>query len=317
MVTEKYNDIHVAFATDANFVQHLCCAMASILKNASSNDYLHFHILTDGLSEKAMENIKTVQKLGNGDVEFININSELFKDVVIPPNTQWTIATWFRLILAEVLPKLERVIYLDGDISVLTSLWDLYNTDLGENFYAAVEDISIKKHTKRLGLDRYYNAGVLLINLEKWRSDKIADKLLEYAVNNTDKIVYLDQDVLNVVLQGKIKTIDDKWNCQVLEPGGMPSQRFNRIAEKGIIHFIGVRKPWGKSLCPFRFIYLKYLMMTPYRAEVLKIIPKYIQAFVSFICKGVLKIRISKGRSYLVLLGMTLYDSCKNKEELE
>ncbi len=313
MMTEKYNDIHVAFATDANFVQPLCCAIASILKNANSNDYLHFHILTDGLSEKAMENIKTVQKLGNGDVEFININSELFKGVVIPPNTQWTIATCFRLILAEVLPKLERVIYLDCDISVLTSLWDLYNTDLGENFCAAVEDILTKKIAKRLGLDRYYNSGVLLINLEKWRSDKIADKLLEYAVNNTDKIVYLDQDVLNVVLQGKIKTIDDKWNCQFAGPNNILSNRFNCIEKKGIIHFIGRCKPWGKSLRPFSFIYLKYLLMTPYRAEGLKFILKYIQAFV----KWVLKIRISKKRSYLVLLGMTLYDSCKNKEELE
>ena len=122
----------------------------------------------------------------------------------------------------------------------------------------------------RLNLDKYFNAGVMLVNLDKWRRDGIQQKLFEYVEKNSDKILWGDQDVLNVVLQDGIKYIDKRWNAQVGEYEHCND--FNKIGEEAyILHYIGKVKPWQPgNKNPFKEMYFKYFNMTPAECKIIK-----------------------------------------------
>lgn len=101
---------------------------------------------------------------------------------------------------------MEKLIYLDCDIIVRHSIAKLYDIDIEDYLLGAVyhnDKLSVNNGAfKRLHIpveQGYFNAGVLLINLKKWREEHIYEKSIEFLRNNSESIVNHDQDVLNVV----------------------------------------------------------------------------------------------------------------------
>ena len=261
--------IPVAFSCDDNYTKHLYCAITSIISNKDVSDEFVFYVLIDTLNDsnkKALEGL--CDKYGI-EINFIKINKEDFKNCPITKSCPHiSIATYYRFILPSVLQNLDKLIYLDCDITVQKSIRELYDIDISDYYFGAVKDILFSESTKRLNVEKYCNAGIMLINLKKWREEDIEQKLFDWAKNNIDKIKCVDQDVLNYVMQDGIKYIDLKFNCQVGSYDVCYKEGFNQNAKNAcILHHIGVEKPWSRQCkSPLRFQYYKYLLKTPYKA---------------------------------------------------
>lgn len=127
--------------------------------------------------------------------------------------------TFARIVLPRVLPvTCGRALYLDGDILVLDALEELWNIDLGDAVLGAVPDYyqdSVASNgpsaTSGPQVKRYFNAGVLLIHLAKWRNERLSEKALEY-LDRFPTAEYSDQDALNSVCNGQWKVLEPTWN---------------------------------------------------------------------------------------------------------
>ena len=266
--------IPVVFACNNNFTQHLCSTMSSIIENSAPDEEFKFYILNTKKNLNYL-NKRIISKYNKNKARVIYITldnrADMFNNMPLTKSCKHiSIETYYRFLLADLFPFYEKIIYLDCDTTVLTSLTKLYDTDINGYYCGVVSDVLAKDSMIRLNLDKYFNAGVMLVNLDKWRRDGIQQKLFEYVEKNSDKILWVDQDVLNVVLQDGIKYIDKRWNAQVGEYEHCYSSGFNDIGKEAyILHYIGCSKPWQPgSKNPFREVYFKYLNMTGWECRI-------------------------------------------------
>ena len=274
----NYTEIPIVFSCDNNYIAHLCSTMASILINKNDNVIPYFYILNDGISTKNKKRIESLKKLSSFKYKYILVNKNQFSNAPMTVK-HISLSTYYRYVIAEVLDECDKVIYLDCDLNVLSDLTELYNTDIDNYYIAGVIDILHEDNTERLNLEKYINAGVLLLNLKKIRQDNITKKLFNYTKENIDIIKWQDQDVINVVMQNGIMYIDKKWNAQVGAYKACYTSGFNTIGETAnIVHYIGFDKPWLLySNNPFKHIYWKYLSYTPYKHMKIQYSLKYLK----------------------------------------
>jgi lipopolysaccharide biosynthesis glycosyltransferase len=197
----------------------------------------------------------------------------------LPSQTLFTPAMWYRILLPELLPDVERVLYMDVDTIALDSLSPLWDLDLGDAYVAAVTNVFQPNHLHRpaeLGLagpEVYFNSGVLVLNLDAMRRDGAADGVREYALGHPE-IEWPDQDALNVVLGERRLALHPRWNLMnsVLIFDHAKSVFgadvvAEAIANPAIRHFEGpsVNKPWH-YLCgrEMREVYERHRRATPW-----------------------------------------------------
>lgn len=254
------NKINIALSCDENYSKYAGIVIASILANAKNTDILDIYILDGGISEKSKEKILSLKNIKNCNIEFVNIDDSLFEDYKnIQTHHYISIAACYRLKLATLLPNVDKIIYLDCDVTVCSSLKELFNINLGNSVIAGVRDIDlgIKNYQPQ-----YINSGVLLIDLNKIRTQNIENELLEYTKKNINNIKMGDQEIINNVLNNKILNIDEKYNVQ----SECYIRRSSFTKNPVIIHFIGDKKPWHfGSWSVHKDLYFKYLQMTPWK----------------------------------------------------
>jgi lipopolysaccharide biosynthesis glycosyltransferase len=169
-------------------------------------------------------------------------------------------ATYARFLITNRLPKeISKVLYLDADILVLDDLGSLCETDLGAAVVGAVVDERVTGHIKRGNtslrgmplpcVQDYFNAGVLLIDLAKWRAERISQRAIEYLELYPDS-AFSDQDALNVACDGRWKRLDPRWNYFQIDLKKSISDLSDQ-QRPGIIHFQGWSKPWDPSSLNF------------------------------------------------------------------
>ena len=252
-------EINVCISCDENYAKYASVVIASILSNACGDDILHFYILDGNISDESRSKILTLTKIKNCKIDFSKVDEtklEIYKQ--INTHEYITLPAYYRLILSELLPDVDKIIYLDCDIVVNTSLKDLFEADLGENIIAGVLDARVK-HKKKWKNSKYINSGMIVFDLDKIRKENIEQKFFEYTKQNIDKIETGDQDVINFTLKDRIKILPDEWNVQV---SGFAS-RTSFTNHPKIIHYIGCDKPWVFGSCTFfKDLYFKYLQMT-------------------------------------------------------
>jgi lipopolysaccharide biosynthesis glycosyltransferase len=256
--------IPVCFSTDDNYAQHMGVCMASVLKNKHENDEIYFYVLDGGISEKNKRKILKLKSIAGFEIEFIKVDKTIFVNCPIKDIDYVSLATYYRLILPDVCKHEDKLIYLDCDIIVRSSLSGLMAENLDGYYAGAVEDKPF-----RAASSEFCNAGVLLINAKSWREDNITDKLFEYIANNSEKIPQHDQDTLNLVLNDKIKRLAKCYNVQVSWTEFEAASGFDEI-ESGktavIIHYVGNLKPWNyANSSPFAGLYFEYIKLTPWR----------------------------------------------------
>ena len=249
--------INVCLATDENYLKYMATSMVSILKTANKTDDLCFYILCNKISNDSKDYIKSLKKIKNFSIDFLDINIKDFIDFPrIGPHISNT--GYFRYKIAELCHNISKIIYLDCDVIVKQSLTELFETDIGDYYLAGVEDVGYyywrEKNPKFIYKNCFYiNTGVLLINLEVWRQNNLYNKLVDFTIKEADKIEIGDQDVINAVCKGKIKELDYKWNVQDSFYRKKPERCYNPNCSKiieasknpAIIHYTNIKKPWN------------------------------------------------------------------------
>ena len=252
--------INVCLSCDENYAVYAGVVISSILANANQEDNLHFYILDGGISDIKKQQILSLKSIKDCEVNFVKINEEDFADYkCVCTHKYITIATYYRLKLASLLPNIDKIIYLDCDMVVNSSLESLYNTNLDNYLAAGVQDINKKVIRKN---PSYVNAGMLVFNLDSIRKENIEEKFLQYTQDNFETIKCGDQTIINEVCKERIKVLDDSWNVQ----SSNFTNRSSYTNEPKIIHFVAKNKPWsGNSFSYHKNLYFKYLQLTPWK----------------------------------------------------
>ncbi|MFQ3418521.1 lipopolysaccharide 3-alpha-galactosyltransferase, partial [Escherichia coli] len=182
------------------------------------------------------------------------INCDKLKS--LPSTKNWTYATYFRFIIADYFyHKHEKILYLDADIACKGSIKELLDYQFSTNEIAAVvaeRDVEWWQNrasvltTPQLA-SGYFNAGFLLINIDEWNLNNISSKAIEMLRDPdwVSKITHLDQDVLNVLLNGKVKFISEKYNTRYSINYELKDKVDNPVNDDTVfIHYVGPTKPW-------------------------------------------------------------------------
>lgn len=252
--------INVCLACDNNYAKYAGVVVASVLANSKDDESLNFYILDGGISESKKTEILSLKSIKDCKIEFVQIEESMFEDYKkVATHKYISIATYYRLRLATLLPEVERIIYFDCDMVVNSSLNNLFNVELGENIIAGVRDINKRMLQQN---PSYINAGMVLFDLNKIREENIEQKFYDYTNENFETIKMGDQTIINEVLKGRIKIVEDEWNVQ----SSNFTNRSSYTKHPYIIHYVAKRKPWHfGSFSVHRQLYFKYLQMTPWK----------------------------------------------------
>lgn len=244
--------MNIAFSTDDHYAPYLSVSILSILKN-NSDSQICFYILDFGISETNKNIIKDIVYTHNQEVSFISINKEDFSN--FPMTISYiSLATYARLNIAEYIPNIEKLLYIDVDTLTNGSLKELWDTDISKHALAACKDFFIEieqpEYKAKIGLKNhcYFNAGVLLINMNKWKELNVLDMSLEWLDSYKEIIEYQDQDILNGIFKDEVKLINTRFNFTSSECGHIKHTKDREIRFPVIIyHYIGPNKFWKEK----------------------------------------------------------------------
>jgi lipopolysaccharide biosynthesis glycosyltransferase len=268
-------------------MKHAYVMLVSLLEN-NRNEHINLFYFHYDLDDTSIHKFKRFFNKYDVTVNFIRCDFRRIEG--LKSGRYFTEAAYLRVLSPDLLPKaVKRVLYLDPDIIVTTSLSELYNTDLGDCYFGAVEDVDSgedKYNTLNIPAEYgYFNSGVLLIDMERFRKHRISTQVMRYASAHPDKIQCADQDPLNVVLYDKRFSLHPRWNLQILpfarhraRPQSLYTEFQDAVSQPAVIHYLGAIKPWH-YLCdhPRKELYWHYVRKTPYRfSEPLKYWYRYI-----------------------------------------
>ena len=275
--------INIIYTLNDKFVPQVAAGICSVCENNKSAK-ITFYLISDGITEQNQQKLRDFVKTYGQDANIIEIG-DLSKYIDFDfDTTGWNSIVLARLVLDKLLPNtVDRILYLDGDTIVRGDLRDLYDIDMGKSVIgASIEPTASRKHKAALDIEGlYYNAGVLLIDLKKWRKEKTGQRILDYYAEHGGKLFANDQDAINGALKGEIYTLAPKYNfCNIymqypyryLKKLVAPTEYFSptefedSIKNPVIIHYLGEERPWRESNThKYRADYKKYLAMTPWK----------------------------------------------------
>jgi lipopolysaccharide biosynthesis glycosyltransferase len=245
--------MNIASVSDSQYALCATITFLSIVSNTKA--FVRFFLIDVGIPEPKKRMIQnTLAKYSNCSLEFIPVNEVMFAkiaDMRLREHTHITKAAYAKLLFQYLLPDLDKVLYVDGDILATDDFADIYATDISACFLAACPDWGgdIKGSAKaRLRLSdsaRYFNSGLMLINLKKWREANVFPYFKAWYRQFHYLMLLHDQEVLNGVFADKVRILDARWNIQ----RSIMSSYFIENAEgitmtKGAYHFTGAFKPW-------------------------------------------------------------------------
>jgi len=284
--------IVVVCAADDKYAMPLSVTARSLLANLSNDYSVLLFVIDGGIKKKNKQKILETLSGEYCEVRFIPKPEQFAKRLEEAYRYTITegqaknyisIAQYYRIFIAELLPEqIKKAIYLDCDLVVNKDLSQLWQTDLGENYVLAAQDTWIHSvsanngllNYQELGIDpyaKYFNSGVLVINLEKWRREKIPNKAIEYLNHYKEHILYGDQDILNALFTGQWGELDPRWNvtARVYEysdwhESPYSENIYNHLIqnEPYIIHFVSGEKPWNSRNVPLAEYFFHYIDMT-------------------------------------------------------
>ena len=267
MDTKKYNQkIPICFATDDNYVPFLTVALASMLDNASKNNFYMIYVLTSHLSEENMKSIKK-HEVENCSIEFVQLSKELDKvQNMFHLRDYYSKETYYRIFIPNLFPQYQKVLYLDCDITVLGDVSELYNTEIHGYYVAAAQEEVMQtfevfgnyvEQADGINRKEYFNAGILLINCRRWRNKLIAERFVDL-LNRYKFRVVQDEDYLNVLCKNNVKKLNLGWNKTSYK-----NENFDDKDLK-IIHWKINWRPWKYKDVLYEEYFWKYAKMTDF-----------------------------------------------------
>ena len=263
--------IPIFFAVDDGYIPFLAVALQSLIENSSKNYYYSIKILYTNIEEENKQKISKYKK-ENVNIEFVDLNYYIkkVKDKLYTRD-YYTKTTYFRLFIPNLYPQYDKAIYLDSDIVVLGDIAELYNVNMGNNLIAAAPDDVIQTTKvfqeyaeKVVGVAdyrNYFNAGILLMNLDEFRKFNFQEKFL-YLLETIKFTVAQDQDYLNRLCKGKVKIIDKAWDRMPIAIDDMKEEDIK------VIHYNLAYKPWHFENVLYKDYFWKYAQKTEFYKQI-------------------------------------------------
>ncbi|MBQ8976594.1 MAG: glycosyltransferase family 8 protein [Succinivibrionaceae bacterium] len=303
------NPINICLSFDEKYAQHAAVTMVSLMKNCSRN--IHFYIIDSepsGITESRSKIVKLVEMYG-AKISFRTIDLSVFKGFPVwkpmqdSPNKY---VPYYRLCLADLLPEIERIIYLDTDIVVQGDIAKLYDLEFAKDqFIAGVNDMDSEELKEKISTSAYINSGVILFDLATIRRIKlnVVEESIKILQNFRERIsLNIDQDLINIIFNDHIRLLDISWNAQsVGTPRGFKLGYDDKSIEKNIIHFIASHKPWMFNCkSGYQHLYFRYLSYTPWKLKCIKYLFIKIKKFIFE------KKNVSATQKIIVVFGLPL-----------
>lgn len=241
----------VAVCVDGGFVKHALVMVASLLNSGQS---LAFDVHVFHAAANAVD-LAEFDLLFEGETrhrcELRAISLDQFES--FPASASISVGTYARLLVPHLLPDRAKTLYLDADLIVQDDLASFWRTNLAGYAAAVVED-PLCDNRDAIGfmpVEPYFNAGVMLMNLDLWRAEPLAEAVVDCVKTQGLALKYFDQDALNIVLKGRVLFCSPRWNFQPrmadVEAIDLRCQSFEFArarARPAVIHYTTPYKPW-------------------------------------------------------------------------
>lgn len=271
------DSIVVVCAADNDYAMPLSVTIRSALENLGSNRKILLFIIDGGISERNKLRISKSLNTEKCEIRWVSKpEASAVHNVLLRQNAQFTGSTKFsnitlyRLLIPDLIPEgFTKAIYLDCDLVITEDLDKLWDLDIAENYLlaACTKNIRVVSHPrglvnwKELGFaegDKYLSAGVLVLNLKKWRSNNMSSKALDYIEENHQYIRGMDNDVLVAIVRDEWGELDLRWNST--EARNMTQEE---VDDAFILHYTSPEKPWvATERNPAKDLFFHYLKMT-------------------------------------------------------
>jgi lipopolysaccharide biosynthesis glycosyltransferase len=276
--------LHVAAACDESYAMPLATMIASLAANLSVSRSACVHILQCHLSTSLRTKVENSVHRDSMRIDWIDINANRLQSLENTLRSFDTVSleSYYRLLLPDVLPQeLDKVIYLDSDLVVhqdLSKLWDLNvaNTSLlavpelspASERVSSSAGIRLYKELELPPEQKFFNSGVMLINLRKWRHEHVSARALIYLDTAAQYLRWHDQEALNVVLAGGWSELDSRWNVTMhaVRSSAETRRYADLIQNPYIVHFNSACKPWQPDFSlGFQDLFYHYLDSTAWK----------------------------------------------------
>jgi len=259
---------------DDKYAMQLAVVACSILANLRPCYKLHLYVVAGGISRRNNRKILKSLKLFNFELVWVQIPKRIereLRSLRLLPGSHLSRIAYARLFLGELLPlTMQKVIYLDGDVIVQADLSKLWEEHLDKTVaLLAVQDqgtLSIGdglpswREERFSPLRKYFNSGVMVIDLEKWRARDLYGIALAYQQKHKSVMRLHDQEILNFIFYDEWRCLDRRWNFAAMHNApALGEQAY-------IIHFCWTQKPWNVCGHPYNSFFCKYLDLTEWRS---------------------------------------------------
>lgn len=261
----KKNIIPVVFSTNNDYTLFCYTAIFSLITHSNPENIYKVYVLVTDVTDSnrvLLESLST----DNVFVSCVNI-SEYLDGIELQGSMHLSIETYYRLFIPIIFTEYDRIIYLDSDLCVYSDIAKLYELCIDEYAIAAAIDVPSENmighyaDIKNVDYKKAFNAGVLIINCKEFERQQIRKKCLEVLAEDFKmsprRLVFADQDALNIVLKDNYKLIDSKWNYQPQYLSRIESvcdyyrdEYISNSTSYCIVHYAGVDKPWYNTQLP-------------------------------------------------------------------
>ncbi len=242
----------IALAGDEHYVPGLFVSLASVLTHLQRSFALDVIVIDEGLSPATNRALHSLVARAAPAARLRIVDGFVTSGIDAPTSGHLTQATYGRLLIPQLCPDIKTVLYLDSDTLVRVSVAALLDTELDGAPLAAVTDADASTHagrqrygelrSERAPDEPYVNAGVLLMNLDVWRSRDLGNGVLHYIESHRDQLRFHDQDAINALLGDEIKLLGGGWNYQLRVER---SRSAASLKDAAVIHFSDPVKPWA------------------------------------------------------------------------
>ena len=263
----KEKILPIFFAVDNYYIPFLSVTLKSLSDHASQDNIYVIKILYIDISEENQEKLKKYEK-ENISIEFVDLNYYIDKiKGKLYTRDYYQKSTYFRLFIPDLYPQYNKALYLDSDTLILDDIANLYNIDIGNNLLGAIPDKAVQtvpefqEYVEKVvgvaSYKKYFNAGILVMNLDELRKFKFQEKFL-YLLDTIKYSVAQDQDYLNRLCKGRVKIINESWNV-------MPIDHLKVNLENiKLIHYNLNYKPWHFDNILYKDFFWDYAKKTEY-----------------------------------------------------
>lgn len=267
--------VPIFLASDDNYIPYLAVTLRSIADHSSSAYVYDVKILSGGLNE---ENVRLLcsMELDNLRVEIVDVRKKIERIsrlLRLRLRDYYSESIYYRMFIPSMYPELDRAVYIDCDTVLVSDISEMYFCPMGKNLLAAVVDETVTpipefcdyvRDWVGVSSDRYFNSGVLVMNLDEMRRAGVERSFARLVSLYNFDTVAPDQDYLNFLCRDRVFYLDGGWNKQPSGNTEFPSESLR------LIHYNMFKKPWKYDGVQYSEYFWRTAERTPFFERIRK-----------------------------------------------